>query len=63
MHPSKKLVNVDADFILRRFKEKRFAAGASREAMLACSNLNLELGEFMLLVRDGMLSIVDVLEL
>jgi len=61
MHPSKKLVNVDADFILRRFKEKRFAAGASREAMLACSNLNLELGEFMLLVRDGMLSIVDVL--
>ena len=63
MHPSKKLVNVDAEFILRRFKEKRFAAGASREAMAACSNLGLELDEFMVLVRDGMLTISDILEL
>ncbi len=63
MHPSKKLINIDAEFILRRFKEKRFAAGASREAMSACSNLGLELDQFMMLVRDSMLSIVDILEL
>jgi len=63
MHPSKKLINIDADFILRRFKEKRFAAGASREAMAACSNLGLELGEFMMMVHNGMLTIVDKLEL
>ncbi len=63
MHPSKKLINVDAEFILKRFKEKRFAAGASREAMSACSNLGLELDKFMLLVRDGMLTITDYLEL
>lgn len=63
MHPSKKLVNVDEEFMLRRFKEKRFAAGASREAMAACSNLGLELNEFLLLVRDGMLTISDKLEL
>lgn len=63
MHPSKKLKNIDAEFILRRFKEKRFAAGASREAMAACSNLGLELGEFMMLVRDAMLTISDILEL
>jgi len=63
MHPSKKLVNVDSEFMLRRFKEKRFAAGASRESMAACSNLGLELSEFLLLVRDGMLTISDKLEL
>jgi putative nucleotidyltransferase with HDIG domain len=63
MHPSKKLVNVDSDFMLRRFKEKRFAAGASREAMAACANLDLELGKFLVLVRDGMLTIVEKLEL
>jgi putative nucleotidyltransferase with HDIG domain len=63
MHPSKKLINIDGDFMLRRFAEKRFAAGASREAMSACSNLDLELKDFLLLVREGMLTIVDKLEL
>lgn len=63
MHPSKKLINIDSDFMLRRFKEKRFAAGASREAMAACSNIELELDEFLVLIRDGMLTISDVLGL
>jgi putative nucleotidyltransferase with HDIG domain len=63
MHPSKKLINVDQDFMLRRFKEKRFAAGASRESIAACSNLGLEMGDFLVLIRDGMLTIVDKLEL
>lgn len=63
MHPSKKLVNVDGDFMLRRFKEKRFAAGASREAMAECSKLGLELNDFLCLVRDGMITISDILEL
>jgi len=31
MHPEKKIEKIDLDFILRRFKEKRFAAGANRE--------------------------------
>ncbi|MCX6826525.1 MAG: HDIG domain-containing protein [candidate division Zixibacteria bacterium] len=63
MHPSKKLTNIDIDFMMRRFKEKRFAAGASRENIAACSNLGLELGDFLLLVRSGMLTISDILEL
>ncbi|MBM3307805.1 MAG: HDIG domain-containing protein, partial [Candidatus Eisenbacteria bacterium] len=33
MHPTKKLANVDVEFVMRRFKEKRFAAGANREAI------------------------------
>ena len=63
MHPSKKLVNIDAEFILRRFKEKRFAAGATRENMASCAQLGLELGDFLMLVRDGMITISDILEL
>jgi len=63
MHPSKKLAPLDAGFLIRRFHEKRFAAGATRENMAACSNLGLELDQFMLLVRDGMLCISDKLGL
>jgi len=63
MHPSKQLVNVDGEFMLRRFKEKRFAAGALRENMSACSNLGLELEQFLLLVHEGMSTINDTLGL
>ncbi len=57
MHPDKKLAVIDADFMLRRFKEKRFAAGASRENMAACSQLGLELDRFLMLVHEGMMTI------
>ena len=63
MHPSKKLVNVEREFMLRRFGEKRFAAGASRESMSACSELGLELGDFLMFIRDAMITISDTLEL
>lgn len=63
MHPTKKLVNIDAEFMLRRFDEKRFAAGATRENMAACSNLDLSLPDFLMLVRDGMMRISDRLGL
>ena len=63
MHPSKKLAAVDGSFMLRRFAEKRFAAGATRENMAACSNLGLETEEFLLLVQEGMLRISDQLGL
>jgi uncharacterized protein len=63
MHPLKKIVNIDTEFMIRRFKEKRFAAGATRENMAACSNLGLEVDQFLVLVRDGMLTIADKLEL
>jgi putative nucleotidyltransferase with HDIG domain len=63
MHPDRKLAAVDEAFMLRRFKEKRFAAGASRENIAACSHLDLELGTFLVLVREGMLTISDQLGL
>lgn len=63
MHPDKKLSSITPEFMLRRFKEKRFAAGATRENMAACENLGLELEEFLLLVLKGMLKISDKLGL
>jgi putative nucleotidyltransferase with HDIG domain len=61
MHPSKKLANIDVGFMLRRFKEKRFAAGADREAIAKCEKLGLSLEEFMNLALKGMRSISDEL--
>ncbi len=63
MHPSKKLASIDEAFMLRRFNEKRFAAGASRENMRACSNLGMEPGDFLMLIREGMMNITDQLGL
>lgn len=63
MHPDKKLAVINADFMLRRFKEKRFAAGASRENMAACSYLGLELDRFLMLVHEGMMTISSELGL
>jgi len=57
MHPSRKLAEVDADYMLRRFREKRFAAGADRDSITACEKLGLSLEEFMRLALEGMRSI------
>jgi putative nucleotidyltransferase with HDIG domain len=54
MHPDKKLSALDVDFILRRYKEKRFAAGANREQITASKNLGLELNEFIEICLTGM---------
>jgi putative nucleotidyltransferase with HDIG domain len=54
MHPDKKLEAVTPDFMLRRFKEKRFAAGADREAIASCEKIGLSLERFMELALDGM---------
>lgn len=57
MHPARKLAALDVEFIQRRFDEKRFAAGASRSNMIESSHLGLELSQFLMLVRDGMMNI------
>jgi uncharacterized protein len=47
MHPTKKLANVDVGFIMKRYKEKRFAAGANREQIQSCDRLGLTLEQFV----------------
>jgi putative nucleotidyltransferase with HDIG domain len=54
MHPDKKLSALDVDFVLRRFNEKRFAAGANREQIQTCKNIGLELKEFIQTCLQGM---------
>ncbi len=63
MHPSKKLSGVDMAFVMKRFKEKRFAAGANREQIQTCSRLGLELEEFMGICLRAMQGIAEKLAL
>lgn len=57
MHPSKKLKEVDVGFLKRRFKDKRFAAGADRDQIKSCEELGISLDEFMDLSLNAMQSI------
>ncbi|MEO0053807.1 MAG: HDIG domain-containing metalloprotein [candidate division WOR-3 bacterium] len=63
MHPTKKLANVDTEFVLRRFKDKRFAAGANREQIQRCSELGLSLEEFVTICLGAMRCIAGQLGL
>jgi putative nucleotidyltransferase with HDIG domain len=63
MHPDKKLASLDTEFVLRRFKEKRFAAGANREQIAQCKNLDLELNEFIEMCLKSMQTISQELGL
>jgi putative nucleotidyltransferase with HDIG domain len=63
MHPDKKLASLDADFVMRRFGEKRFAAGADRDQIRACEKLGLELPRFVEICLGAMQGISDELGL
>jgi putative nucleotidyltransferase with HDIG domain len=63
MHPTKKLENVDLTFLKKRFKEKRFAAGANREQIKQCEKLGLELDEFLTICLNSMKGASDELGL
>jgi len=57
IRPEKKLAAVDVEFARNRMKEKRFAAGANREAMQACQLLGLDLDRFFGIALQAMQSI------
>ncbi|MBM3326190.1 MAG: HD domain-containing protein [Calditrichaeota bacterium] len=63
MHPSRKLTRVETPFLKKRFKEKRFAAGASREQIAGCAELGLNLEEFLELSLKAMQKIAPQLGL
>ncbi len=63
MHPTRKLKYLDVDFIKRRFKEKRFAAGANRDQIRACEKLGLTLDRFIELTLRAMQGISEQLGL
>lgn len=57
IRPEKKLAPIDVEFARNRMKEKRFAAGASREAMNKCTNLEMDIDKFLQISLDAMKSI------
>ena len=61
MHPTKKLKDVDTKFVLNRFKEKRFAAGADRETIRTCENIGLPLEEFISISLEAMQNVSNEL--
>lgn len=63
MHPDKKLKSLDGDFVLRRFKEKKFAAGANREQIKKCEEIGLSLENFIEICLKAMRAIDKELSL
>ncbi|UCD53754.1 MAG: HDIG domain-containing protein [Dehalococcoidia bacterium] len=61
--PDKKLAGLEAKSVRKRFKEKSFAAGADRESISACSELGLDLDEFIELGLKAMQGVADDLGL
>ncbi|WP_066633368.1 HD domain-containing protein [Desulfolucanica intricata] len=57
--PEKKLEVVDVKSLKKKFKDKAFARGASREQMKSCENLGLSLEEFLGLGLEAMQGIAQ----
>ncbi len=47
VRPDKKLAGLEAKSVKKRFKEKGFAAGANRQHIAKCSEIGIELDEFI----------------
>jgi len=62
MHPEK-LAGIQAKSVLKRFKDKRFAAGADRDQIRTCSELGIQLSEFVSISLEAMRGIRDELGL
>jgi len=63
VRPDKKLAGVEAKSVRKRFKEKSFAAGVDRQQISLCSQLSVELDEFIELGLKAMQEIAPVLGL
>ena len=63
VRPDKKLEGVEAKSVRKRFKEKSFAAGANREQIARCSEIGLEIDEFIELGLKAMQGVADDLGL
>ena len=61
--PSRKIFDLSAESVFKRFKEKAFARGANREIITKCSEIGLELEEFIEIGLEAMKEINNELEL
>jgi putative nucleotidyltransferase with HDIG domain len=63
VRPDKKLASVELRSVKKKYKEKGFAAGVSREQIETCKNLGLERDEFIELGLKAMQGIAEELGL
>jgi putative nucleotidyltransferase with HDIG domain len=63
VRPDKKVAGLEAKSVIKKFNQKSFAAGANREHISQCSEIGLELGEFIELGVEAMKGIAEELGL
>jgi predicted hydrolase (HD superfamily) len=63
VRPDKKLAGLTVESLLKRFGERRFAAGASREQIAFCSAIGFDLEEFIGIGLEAMKGIAVELQL
>ncbi|MBA7501135.1 Ribonuclease Y [subsurface metagenome] len=54
VRPDKKLAGLEVKSVIKKFKQKSFAAGVDREQISLCSEIGLELDEFIQLGVEAM---------
>jgi len=63
IRPDRKLAGLTVESLMKRFSERRFAAGAGREQIAFCSAIGLELEEFVGIGLEAMQGTADELGL
>ncbi|MCX6285509.1 MAG: HD domain-containing protein [Bacteroidetes bacterium] len=59
VYPDKKLVSVKPKSVVKRMKEKMFAASVSRETILECEKIGIPIDEFAAISIAAMMPIAD----
>ncbi|MFC2068577.1 HD domain-containing protein [Chloroflexota bacterium] len=63
IRPDKKLVGVELKSVMKKFKEKGFAAGVKREQISMCRDIGIRLDDFVEIGLESMKQIADDLGL
>lgn len=63
VYPDRKLASVKSSSVVKRMKDKRFAASVDRSIILECETLGIELGDFVELSLSAMRSVAGDLGL
>jgi len=63
VYPDKKLASVKASSVLKRMKDKRFAASVDRGIIMECEQIGIPIAEFVELALNAMRGISDQLGL
>lgn len=59
VRPSRKVADVKVKSVKKKLKDKSFAAGANRERIKSCENIDVPLDEFIALSLDAMTGIAE----